>query len=243
MISDIIYGIIITILSGIIIGICTKLYNGTKHFGGIRNKFRLFKDCYNAGIVNIFPDRKTYIQHKDHGKSYEYISRATHSVLYVGYWLATATEIGELTDTVKKLIDKQITVTLVFISPEDETSLNICSNYIATKPNQISSRVKTAIKNLLEFKDALDADQRRYLILKTHTIPLSTTAFIIDHSKADDCRILLDYKMYQGNRESSYGIEFRNSKKTMTNKILQSYLSISKHAVEINSYEDLRNYE
>ncbi len=30
--------------------------------------------------------------------------------------------------------------------------------------------------------------------------------FLIDYSQKTDCKILLDYKIYNGNRENSYGI-------------------------------------
>lgn len=239
--------IIISIVSGLIgtglTLLLSKIYFGYKHFGGIKKTARLNKDCYNAGIVNFFPDRKAYIQHKDHGKSNEYISRANHSVLYVGYWLATATEIGELTKTISDLLNNQITVTLVFISPDDKSSLEICSKYIGIRSNQIATRVKDVIKNLLDFKNSLTSEQSKYLVIKIHNIPLSTTAFIIDHSKPEECKILLDYKIYNGSRENSYGVEFKNSKRSVTNKLLQSYLSISKSAVEINDKEDLHKHD
>lgn len=239
IIVAIISGVLCNFICSLIILFFSRIYFGYKHFGGIRKTARLNKDCCNAGIVNIFPDRKTYIQHKDHGKSNEYISQATHSVLYVGYWLATATEIGELKETIKLLTKKQITVTLVFISPADQSSLNICANYIDTKPGEIATRVSTAIINLLEFKESLAPDQRKYLVIKTHTIPLSTTAFVVDHIEAEKCRILLDYKVFNGSRESSYGIEFQNSNRVVTNKLLQSYLAISNQANEINCFDDL----
>jgi hypothetical protein len=233
MINEIIIGTIGSIVGAIITLVCTKLFWGFKHFRGIKKVARLNKDCYNAGIINVFSNRNAYIEHKDHGKSINYISKANHTVLYVGYWLATSTEIGELKETITQLINKQITVTLVFISPND-SSLEICSKYIATKPDEIKTRVKFVLKDIIQFKKNLDSDIAKYLIIKVHNIPLSTTAFIIDSSSQNDCKILLDYKIYNGSRESSYGIEYSNSKKTITQKVLNSYLSIAKSAIEIN---------
>lgn len=235
--------IIISVVSGLIGSVITfgstKLLWGFKHFKGVRKTARLNRDCYNAGIINVFPSRDTYIQHKDHGKSMSYISKANHSVLYVGYWLATATEIGEVTKTIKKLVEKQISVTLVFISPNDKTSLEICSKYINTTPVQISNRVKSVLENIIKFKSTLNPTESRYLILKVHNIPLSTTAFVIDHSKDTECKILLDYKVYNGSRESSYGIEYQNSDKIITKKILDSYLFISQEAHEIETVDQI----
>ena len=240
MIKEIIINVIAGIIGSLLTLFVSKLYFGYKHFGGFKKTARLNKDCNTAGIVNVFPNRKSYIQHKDHGNSNDYIMKANHSVLYVGYWLATGTEVGELTKALKELVNNQITVTLVFISPYDEACLKICSNYIAIKPNQISERVKAVIKNLLEFKNGLNSEQRKYLVIKTHNVPLSATAFVIDHSKNDNCKILLDHKVYKGTRDSSYGIEFQNSQKIITKKLLDSYLSISKNANEINEFQDLQ---
>lgn len=239
MIKEIIIGAIGSIVGAILTLLGTKLLLGVKHFRGVKKVARLNKDCYNAGIINVFSNRDAYIEHKDHGKSTNYILRANHSVLYVGYWLATSTEIGELKEAITQLIKKQITVTLVFISPNDNTSLQICSKYIATKPEQIKTRVKFVLKDIIQFKKGLASDLARYLVIKLHNIPLSTTAFIIDSSNNNDCRILLDYKVYNGSRESSYGIEYNNSEKTVTRKILTSYLSIAKSAIEINDIEQI----
>lgn len=240
MIREVIIGVICTIISSILTIAITKLFLGYKNLHGIRKTARFHKDCYTSGIINVFPDRKAYIQHKDHGKSNEYISRASHSVLYVGYWLATSIELGEITSTVKSLIDKQITVTLVFLAPNDKSCLEICSKYIAVEPIEIQERIETALKRILEFKKTLDSDQSKFLVVKTHNVPLSTTAFVIDYAYDNQCKVLLDYKIFNGTRESSYGIEYQNSKKTITSKILKSYISVSKSAIEINNMEDIK---
>ena len=88
-----------------------------------------------------------------------YISKANHSVLYVGYWLATSTEIGEVKNTIKKLVQKQITVTIVFISPNDKATLEICSKYINVDSNTISTRVKYVLEDVLKFKNSLNENE------------------------------------------------------------------------------------
>ena len=238
MIKGIIIGVISTGITAIISFCISRIVFGYKHFGGLKNTVRLIKDALSAGVINIFPDRKAYINHKDHGKCQEYILKANHSVLYVGYWLATGTEIGELTKTIKELVNNQVTVTLVFLSPVDQDVLRVCSQYIGVKESQIAVRIKNVIKTLLEFKQSLDVEEKNYLTIKIHNAPISSTAILLDHSK-DECRVLVDYKIYNGNRENSYGIEYNNSSKCITNKIMQSFLNISKTAKIINNYEEL----
>lgn len=240
MIKEIIIGAIGSIMGAIITLVVTKLFWGFKHFKGVKNVARLNQDCYKAGIINVFPNREAYIEHKDHGKSTTYISKANHSVLYVGYWLATSTEIGEVKSTIKKLVDKQITVTIVFISPNDTATLEICSKYLNLNPDIISSRVKFVLNDILEFKKSLSENEAKYLIIKVHKVPLSTTAFVIDYSQSKECRILLDYKVYDGSRESSYGIEYQDSEKIITKKALDSYISITDSAHEITEIDEIK---
>lgn len=239
MIRDIIVAVISGLICSAITLFASRLYFGYKHFGGIRNTARLSKDCYNAGIINVFPNRKSYILHKDHGDSNDYILKSHNSVLYVGFWLAKALEIGNLEKTIKQLVSRQITVTLVFISPMDKLSLDICSKYIDVKPEEIANRVKTVIKNLLEFRETLDPEYKKYLEIKTHNIPLSTTAFIIDKDSEKKCKVLLDYKVFGCSRDSSYGIEFVDKTRIVTKKLLNSYIDIAKSAKEINSIQEL----
>lgn len=239
MIKEIIIGIVGSIIGSIITLGFTKIFWGFKHFKGVKKVARLNRDCFKSGIINVFPNRESYIEHKDHGKSVTYISKANHSVLYVGYWLATSTEIGEVKNTIKKLVQKQITVTIVFISPNDKATLEICSKYINVDSNTISNRVKYVLEDVLKFKNSLNENEARYLVIKVHKVPLSTTAFIIDYSQSKECKILLDYKVYDGSRESSYGIEYQDSEKTITKKVLESYISISNSAQEVKNPDEI----
>ena len=75
-IENLVCGIIGSIVAAIIITIASKVYLGVSGFRGLKNTVRLIRDSYKGGIVNIFPNRKSYIQHKDHGTETQYISNA-----------------------------------------------------------------------------------------------------------------------------------------------------------------------
>lgn len=47
------------------------------------------------------------------------------------------------------------------------------------------------------------------------------------------------YKVYDGSRESSYGIEYQDSEKTITKKVLESYISISNSAQEVKNPDEI----
>ena len=236
--KELVIGIISSIVSAFLTWIATKAYVGYKSFKGIKHAARFNKDCFDAGIINVFPTRKTYVQHKEHGTSSEYISRAEHSVLYIGYWLASGIDMGNLKETIKKLTKDKKTVTLVFINPHNKISLSTCSDYIGISSGKIKSRVKTAIKEVLDLKKQLGEDSH-YLIIKIHDVPLSASAFVIDDTMSKKCRILVDYKLYKKSREESYGIEYQNTNKIITKRMLESYKSIANSAIEIADISEL----
>ena len=101
-------------------------------------------------------------------------------------------------------------------------------------------RVKTVLEGLLGFKKTLGENEAKYLIIKVHKVPLSTTAFVIDCYQSKECRILLDYKVYNGNRESSYGIEYQDSERIITKKALDSYIAITESAHEIAGINEIK---
>lgn len=239
--KNILLELFVNLLVGLITFVATKMYIGHKNFKGIKNAARLNKDCYHGGIINIFPNRKAYSQHKDHGTSSEYILKAEHNILYIGFWLASGIEMGNLKESIKKLISEQKTVTLVFLNPYNPNSIETCSNYIGVSSESIKIRINTALGDILKFKNELPEDEKHYLIIKTHNIPLSTSAFIIDYNKTKKCRILLDYKIYNCSREDSYGIEFENTEKIITQKILKSYRNIDKQSKEIHNLSDIHS--
>lgn len=238
--KEIIINIVSNIIVAILTFIATKLYFGYKNFKGIKGAARLNKDCFTGGIINIFPNRKAYAQHKDHGTSSEYVLKADHDMIYVGYWLASGTELGNLKKSIKVLVSKKKTVTLVFMNPYNNQSLTICSKYIGVSAQSIKSRILQVLKDLIELKSTLH-DNSRYLIIKVHDVPLATSAFLLDTNEITNCRILLDYKLYNGSREDSYGIEFENKEKDITNKVFKSYMSIEEGSTEIHSLADLHS--
>lgn len=229
---DIIIGAIGSIIGSVITIIIAKIFFGGKHFNGIFKIFRLLKDCHTAGIINIFPNRKFYSQHRDHGTAADYIKRCNHDLTYVGYWLASSLALGEIINTFRELINQHISVNVVFIDPTDENLLLSISKYLGVSTEKLKRNVQDALEELIKLKNELNPRIRKYLTIKLHRIPLSASAFIIQQSDPKMNRILIDYKLYNFCRDASYGIEYKDSSKEITKKIIKSYLDIFNEASE-----------
>ena len=77
-------------------------------------------------------------------------------------------------------------------------------------------------------KGSLPDEFKTYITIKIHDIPLNASAFLIDYENEQDLRLLIDYKIYNRERERSYGIEFTTGSLSCT--LCDSYKEISKKA-------------
>ena len=93
---------------------------------------------------------------------------------------------------------------------------------------------------MFSLKKELGNDSK-YLVIKVHDEPITTSAFLLDYNNKENCRALLDYKLFNKTRSDSYGIEFKNSNKIITNKIVESYRELEKSSIEINSVSELHS--
>jgi uncharacterized protein Veg len=96
----------------------------------------------------------------------------------------------------------------------------------------IKDRVENSLTKFLELKKELPEGCKENLEIKLHNVPLYASAFLIDHENKNECKVLVDYKIYGSPRENSYGIEFRRNDKIITSKIIGSYIKIYANARE-----------
>lgn len=232
---EIIIGVIGSVLGSIVTYIAIKIYNGGKHFGGVFRLIRLLHDCHCAGIINVFPNRKTYLQHKDHGTAAEYISKSERNLCYVGYWLASSISVGEIIKKFDMLARKQVSVTVVFIDPANKEILEACSKYLNVTSDELRKRVEFSLSKVVQLKKSLGKEFEKYITIKLHKIPLSASAFVIQQADPKRSRVLMDYKLFSLCRDESYGIEYQDATKDITQKAMESYLKICEEAQE---YED-----
>ena len=141
-IENLVCGIIGSIVAAIIITIASKVYLGVSGFRGLKNTVRLIRDSYKGGIVNIFPNRKSYIQHKDHGTETQYISKCKSKLMYIGYWLAHGTEMGDVIRTLQTLILEKKDVEVVLLNPDNSCLIKEMANFLKIDSIEIQQRIK-----------------------------------------------------------------------------------------------------
>ncbi|MCD7994672.1 MAG: hypothetical protein LUK37_23975 [Clostridia bacterium] len=229
-IANLVCGIVGSIVATIIITVVTKVYLGISNYRGLKGSIRLLRDCYEGGIVNVFPCRKTYVQHKDHGTETQYISRSSNKLLYVGYWLAHGTEMGNIKQTIQKLIFDGKDVELVLLNPDNVALLVEIADYMQIDYNEMKQRINTCLSKMFKLKCDLPSELKEHFHIKIHNVPINASAFLIDYDSEKEMCILVDYKIYNQEREKSYGIEFRDRSKIMTKSLRESYLKIASRA-------------
>jgi len=225
-------GVLASIIATISFSLAVQLYRGSRGYLGIRKTIRLINDCNNSGIVNVFSSRQSYLKQKEHGTAANYISQTNSCLYYIGFWLASSTEVGTVLNKIETLIYESKKVYIVFIDPTFTPLLDQLSIYLGLSSVEITSRVEYALNKLIILKKGLSEKYSGNLIIKSHRVPLSTSAFIIDPEDKKKCKILIDYKIYGCSRDDSYGIEFKGRDKIITSKVINSYINICDNADE-----------
>lgn len=221
---EIVIGAIGSILGAIIILLFQKAYFGWGKTPGIYKMLRFSKEFSLAGGINFFSSRKAYAKFKDHGTQKEYLSRANQSIVYVGFWLAHGVGIGDIISGIKKYLENDVKVTIVLIDPSSPV-IKHSSLFLGQDTTEIISRINNAIENFSQLYSALSLEARKNFELRLHNIPLTASAFLLDHQN-ESARVLVDFKLYNHSRDDSFGIEVQGRQKDLTKRFIDSYLKV-----------------
>lgn len=217
---------LITIFVAIILGLANRIYIGWNVWPGFISLKRLAIEFYGSGCVNFFSCRNSYRAYKAHGTASNYISQASRSVIYVGFWLAHETEISDIRPTIKNLLESGRIVTIVLIDSDSEI-VDYCSKFLGIRSDEVKNRVVATKSKFLELYSDLSADAKKRFHLKFHRVPISSSAFLVDHEVPTAARTLVDFKLYGFSRDDSFGIEFKSGKyNSLYERVTNSYLFI-----------------
>ena len=79
--ENIVCGVVGSLIASVLWWLWLKLYLGGKDSRGIKKVVRLVRDSHKGGIINFFPTRQVYVQHKDHGTASDYIGRCNTKLM------------------------------------------------------------------------------------------------------------------------------------------------------------------
>jgi len=225
-------GVVASIVAAILISIGAKLMIGWKKWPGFKLLLRMNKDLISSGVINFFPSRKTYISHRDHGKASEYIKGTKYELIYTGFWLASSTEMGNIIEVIKQLVENNIKVIIILMDPS-ANCIDHFSNYTGLGKKDIIGRINSSIEKFISMYNSLSIEGKNNFQLRLHNVPLSSSSFIIDKDH-EQGKILVDFKIYGLSRDDSFGIEVQNKKSILYDKFKKSNLAIFDKSEGIN---------
>jgi hypothetical protein len=165
--------------------------------------FRLQKN----GISNVYLDRSEYISRRSMSVL-QFIETTERNFTYVGIYFSLATDQARIDATIRNLVSRRCMVQIVLLDEDAHRStFNYLETHFALAPNTLRGRVRHAKEYFVQLRDGLGINERTLLNIRTHNLPITTSAFIID-SNEKNCRMLVDIKWYGLGRDRSLGIEF-----------------------------------
>lgn len=185
------------------------------------------------GVVNFFAQRSEYVQHRRNGSIPDYMRTTQHELIYVGFWLAHGVEMSDMRSTLRELLGRGCNVEFVLID-SDIAYRALLAQYLGIDEANLSSRIGDSLRFLIEFRDELPDNLRRRFLVKTHRQLLTSSAFIIDPGTGN-AKTLVDFKLYRGGRDMTFGIEFAglSSEGGLFERVTTSFDGIRESATEV----------
>ena len=142
--------------------------------------------------------------------------------------MAHGTEMGNVCEALKKMVLQDREVILILMNPDNEPLISQMADYLQMDHAEMAQRLRTSINKFYKVKNDLPNEIKDRFEIRVHNLPLNASAFMIDYDNEKEMKILMDYKIYGYEREKSYGIEFANKKKSVTQNLYNSFLKIYK---------------
>lgn len=176
---------------------------------GLSFRYRITKRLMANGVSNFFASRADYVAHRTESTPAEYVLTANSELVYVGYWLAQATEIDKIADAIRKLVDHNRMVELVLLDPDvPKGVLDMWARFFGETREAFESRVRSAWERLTALRNGLEPTKRARLVLRKHRQFTGGSAFLFDRGTPSE-KMLVDFKLFAMGREQSFGLEFR----------------------------------
>jgi hypothetical protein len=204
-------------------------------FAGVRSFFRVIGFAWRmhrSGVINFYTSRHEY--HTARRETLEdYIGSAKKEFLYVGFYLAGATDTSRLDESFRRILDRGCKVTLVLLSDNlDAPIREFLEEHLAIAADTLVPRIQHAHEHFADFATTLSAPSRALFTVKRHQVPLSSSAMFIDFDEKGG-RLLVDCKAYGEGRDNSFGLEVKpqDGSSSLSAVLARSFRRIAEGAV------------
>ena len=193
-----------------------------------------------AGIANVFASRDEYARNRRPSSVTDYMATAEHELVYVGFWLAQASEIEPLRQTLRLMLDSGVRVGLVLLDPDmNEAQLERVASVLGLSGAALRARLTTGWGDLLSFWGDLPDGVASRLALQRHCEHLQASAFIFDRGHRS-AKALIDIKLYGLGRHESLGLELRPPKRgvdrSLYGRVTRSFELVSERATSVGRH-------
>ena len=213
----------IDFINTILIGVVTTLIASAVIFylqpsgSSLRRAWSLISSAWRlqkVGLGTIITHRK-YFSHLKTGSTIpDYIKGAKFSFSYIGFWMAKSTEMEQITDSLRSVLQNNGTVEIIMLSQNlSDDDIHFVSRLLAIPQDSCKSRINSSWELLLDFGRALPQEQQSRLTLRSHAEMISSSCFIVDEGRLG-ARILVDMKIYGAGRESGITFEIYDNQKS-----------------------------
>lgn len=160
-------------------------------------------------IYNFYNSRAEYVTARKERTLPEYMRRAKRRFVYVGFYLAGATERDRIDGAITEMLERGCEIEIAMLDPDAMPEIiKAVEQHLAIADGTLAQVLRHAHDHFLTLKTGLSTAAASRFAIKLHTVPLVSSAMLIDEGEPDG-RLLVDNKIHGAGRDRSFGIEFR----------------------------------
>ena len=178
----------------------------------LRNFVRVVRYAWRMNkndIINFYNSRAEYVTSRRERTLPDYMQRAKRRFVYVGFYLAGATERDRIDGAITEMLDRGCEIEIAMLDPNAAPGIiHAVEQHLAIANGTLAQVLRHAHDHFLTLRQGLSTAAANRFVIKLHNVPLVSSAMLIDEGEADG-RLLVDNKIHGAGRDRSFGIEFR----------------------------------
>jgi hypothetical protein len=226
---EILEGILSSLVATALATVAALSYARTRKAYRVSRRYRDTIDrMKNSGVTEVFFSRAQYATASDKAKSniLVYLSTAHIRLRYIGLWMAQASELYRLDETIRRLLERGCEVQFCVLDPRmSATKFNAVADALGSTPTEVRQRVKIAVEKLLSLWASLPQDLQGRLTLRVHDKPLTASLIEFDWD-TEYHRCWLDMKLRGRGRAESITLEVGPGVDPLISRITSSFTDV-----------------